>query len=249
MSDFMSGDFTSGGGDDFDVDAAASAFPALDDGDFSAMSAPPAAAHSTSNNDSDFFFNDEFDAPQETFVKVTGDDTIEKFASEFPAIDLPQSPPAQQPTFGAPRPQPSVYSSTPILTQQLEEDEPQVIKDWRAKQAAEIEARDEASKARRQETITKAEKAIDDFYESYAAKKERTIRDNKDQEKYYLESLTNALSAGTTWQRICDFIELENSQSKTVARAGPGTTDLTRFKEVLLRLKREGDAAPGAGGY
>lgn len=45
------------------------------------------------------------------------------------------------------------------------------------------------------------------------------------------------------------MIELKNSQSKTIARTGAGTTDLTRFKEVLLRLKREGDAAPGAGGY
>jgi hypothetical protein len=64
-----------------------------------------------------------------------------------------------------------------------------------------------------------------------------------------LEKLTNSLSTGTTWQRICELVELENSQSKTSARAGPGTTDLSRFKEVLLRLKREGDAAPGAGGY
>ena len=30
---------------------------------------------------------------------------------------------------------------------------------------------------------------------------------------------------------------------------GTGTTDLARFKEVFLRLKQEGDAAPGAGGY
>ncbi|KAJ7772028.1 clathrin light chain [Mycena maculata] len=246
MSDFMN-DFTSGGGEEIDFDAAASAFPDITlDGDIPAI--PGAAA---SSND---FFLDEFEAPRETVVKVTGDDEIEKFSSEFPDISGPLSPPIQQqqqqqPTFGAPRPQPSVYSSTPILTQELEEDEPQVIKDWREKQAAEIKARDEASKTRRQETITKAEKAIDDFYESYAAKKERTIRDNKDQEKYYLESLTNSLSVGTTWQRICDYIELENSQSKTIARAGAGTTDLTRFKEVLLRLKREGDAAPGAGGY
>jgi len=248
MSDFMSSDFTSGGADEIDFDAAASAFPDISlDGDI--PSVPAAAARSNSD-----FFLDEFDAPPETIVKVTGDDEIEKFSSEFPDIDVgPQSPPIQQqqqqPTFGAPRPQPSVYSSTPILTQQLEEDEPQVIKDWREKQAAEIKARDEASKARRQETIIKAEKAIDAFYEDYASKKQKTIRDNKDQEKYYLENLTNSLSAGTTWQRICDYLELENSQSKTVARAGPGTTDLTRFKEVLLRLKREGDAAPGAGGY
>ncbi|KAJ6491753.1 clathrin light chain [Mycena vitilis] len=248
MTDFLNSSFT-GGGDEIDFDAAASQFPDIDlDGDIPTL--PPTASH-TNTNTSDFFL-DEFEAPRETVVKVTGDDEIEKFSSEFPEIDVgPQSPPVQQqqPTFGAPRPQPSVYSSTPILTQQLEEDEPQVIKDWREKQAAEIKARDEASAARRQETITKAEKAMDEFYAAYAAKKERAIRDNKDQEQYFKEGLTNALSTGTTWQRICDLIDLENSQSKTVARAGPGTTDLTRFKEVLLRLKREGDSAPGAAGY
>lgn len=43
------------------------------------------------------------------------------------------SPPPSQPSFGAaapfaPRPQPSAFSSTPILNQPLEEEEPQVIK-------------------------------------------------------------------------------------------------------------------------
>ena len=61
--------------------------------------------------------------------------------------------------------------------------------------------------------------------------------------------MQDGLSAGTTWERICGLVELENSQSKTIARAGPGTADLSRFKEVLLRLKREGDRAPGAAGY
>lgn len=72
---------------------------------------------------------------------------------------------------------------------------------------------------------------------------------NRQQEAEYLSSLSDSLSAGTTWSRICDYIELENSQSKTLARTGAGTTDLNRFKEVLLRLKREGEAAPGAAGY
>ncbi|KAK7057649.1 clathrin light chain [Favolaschia claudopus] len=248
MADFLN----SGAGDEIDFDAAASQFPDISlDGDIPSL--PATATRSTSD-----FFSPDFDAPRDTVVKVTGDDEIEKFSSEFPDIEVPVSPPVQQPslfgqqqqpTFGAPRPQPSVYSSTPILTQELEEDEPQVIKDWREKQAAEIKARDEASKARRQETITNAEKAIDAFYDEYAKKKERAIRDNKDSERNFLENLTNSLSTGTTWQRICNLIELENSQSKTIARAGPGTTDLARFKEVLLRLKREGDAAPGAAGY
>ncbi len=71
----------------------------------------------------------------------------------------------------------------------------------------------------------------------------------RDKEHDYLQAMNDSLSTGTTWERICKLIDLENSQSKTIARAGPGTSDLTRFKEVLLRLKREGDAAPGAGGY
>ncbi|RDB24981.1 Clathrin light chain [Hypsizygus marmoreus] len=241
--------------DEIDFDRAASAFPdiSLDgEGDIPVATqtqAPPAA--------SGFSFDD-FDAPpapRETAVKVTGDDELEKFQNEFPDIDVPHSqpPPIQsQASYGAtfaPRPQPSAYSSTPILTQQIEEDEPQVIRDWREKQQAEIAARDEASKARRQETISKAERAIDEFYENYSAKKERNIRENKDQEAEYLANYSASLSSGTTWERICELIELQNSQSKTIARTGAGTTDLTRFKEVLLRLKREGDAAPGAGGY
>ena len=74
-------------------------------------------------------------------------------------------------------------------------------------------------------------------------------RDYREHEEEFLASMTDSLSAGTTWERIAKLIELENSQSKTIARAGPGTTDLTRFKEVLLRLKREGTSAPGAAGY
>lgn len=72
---------------------------------------------------------------------------------------------------------------------------------------------------------------------------------HRDSEADYVENLRSSLTKGTTWERICDIIELQNSQSKTIARTGPGTTDLSRFREVLLRLKREGDAAPGAAGY
>lgn len=68
-------------------------------------------------------------------------------------------------------------------------------------------------------------------------------------EEEFQAELTDSLSEGTTWSRICKILELENSQSKTIARTGPGTTDLSRYKEVLLRLKREGDTAPGAAGY
>ncbi|KAL7277727.1 hypothetical protein ACG7TL_008663 [Trametes sanguinea] len=254
------GTYATATGDDLDLDRAASAFPEISldgSGDISVPSAPPVAPAMSASGSFSF---DDFSSPppqRETDVKVTGDDEIEKFESEFPDIEVPNvtSPPLQQqsqpPAFGATptfAPQPA-YSSTPILNQQIEEDEPEVIKQWREKQAAEIKARDEASKAKRQETIAKAERAIDQFYEEYAAKKERNIRENKEHEEEFLANLNASLTQGTTWQRICDIIDLQNSQSKTLARTGPGATDLSRFKEVLLRLKREGDAAPGAAGY
>ncbi|KAL6305147.1 clathrin light chain [Sparassis latifolia] len=248
------GSYATAGGE-IDFDRAASAFPdiSLDgSGDIPAASAPPPAKTST------FLFDDFASPPREraTEVKVTGDEEIEKFESEFPDIEVPQSfpPPRTLPAFGppttfAPQPQQSAFSSTPILSHAVDEEEPQVIKDWREKQAVEIKARDEASKVKREETVEKANRAIDQFYEEYAAKKERNIRENKEHEEEFRAVLSDSLSNGTTWQRICDFIELQNSQSKTIARAGTGTTDLSRFKEVLLRLKREGDAAPGAAGY
>lgn len=54
-----------------------------------------------------------------------------------------------------------------------------LCRQWRERQAEEIKARDEASKRKREETVSKAERAIDQFYEEYAAKKERNIRENK----------------------------------------------------------------------
>lgn len=244
--------------DDFDFDRAASAFPDISfDGEGDVSSFPTASAPLATAG----FSFDDFGSPpraSHTDVKVTGDDEIEMFEDQFPDIGVgkPLSPPvtASRPTFGAappfaPRPQPSAFSATPILNQPLDDDEPEPIRAWREKQAEEIKARDEASKVKRQETIGKAERAIDQFYEEYASKKERAIRENKDAEADYLEGLRSCLTKGTTWERICDIIELQNSQSKTIARAGPGTTDLSRFREVLLRLKREGDAAPGAAGY
>ncbi|KIY65306.1 hypothetical protein CYLTODRAFT_379610 [Cylindrobasidium torrendii FP15055 ss-10] len=238
--------------DEIDFDAAASAFPDISlDGEGDIPSATPAVPPQTNSG---FSFDDFESPPQQphTSVKVTGDDEIEKFENEFPDLDIPVSPPTQQPTYAAtfaPRPQPSALSSTPIFTQTMPEDEPEVIRAWREKQQEEIAARDQASEERRQETKNKAERSMDEFYEAYSRKKTDAIASNKEKEAQFLQELTDSLSAGTTWERIGKLIELENSQSKTIARAGPGTTDLTRFKEVLLRLKRAGDTAPGAGGY
>jgi len=243
---------------DIDFDRAAFAFPDISlDGE---VDIPTFTTPSLTAAPAGPFDLDAFGGPTPTReVRVTGhdeDDEIGKFESEFPELEVPQAgnPPPSQPTFGAlppfaPRPQPSALSATPIFNQPIDAEEPEVIRLWRESQDEEIKTRDEKSKTRRQETISKAERAIDQFYEDYNAMRKRQIRDNKDSEETYLTELTDSLSRGTTWDRICELVELQNSQSKTLARAGPGTTELSRFREVLLRLRREGTSAPGAAGY
>ncbi|KAG8817987.1 hypothetical protein FRC18_000295 [Serendipita sp. 400] len=242
--------------DDFDdLTRAESAFPALDDevdGFGSMNTAAPAPIQSIPSQPFDLDFNP-LPTTKAPPVKITGDDEIEQFESQFPDIGEPAPAPIQQSNYGAarsftgtPLQQPSY--SQPSITPAFEE-EPDVIKEWRAKQAAEIKTRDEKSERRKEDIKKQANQSIDDFYLEHKERVERNIKENKIHEEEFMTSMRDGLSSGTTWSRICEVLELENSQSKTIARTGPGTTDLSRYKEVLLRLKREGTSAPGAGGY
>ena len=60
--------------------------------------------------------------------------------------------------------------------------------------------------------------------------------------------MSASLPQGTTWERICDTIELQNSWSKTIARPGPNATGLARFKGISLRLRRKSGSALGVVG-
>lgn len=69
---------------------------------------------------------------------------------------------------------------------------------------------------------------------------------SREEETDFNASRTDALAQGTTWERICTLIDLQDSRSKTTTKS---KQDLSRFKEILLGLKREGENAPGAAGY
>lgn len=92
------GTFATADGGDIDFDAAASQFPDISlDGtdDLPALpSAPPAFSQPTKSSGG-FSFDGFDDSPAfrdraPTEVKVTGDDDITKFESEFPDIDVPE---------------------------------------------------------------------------------------------------------------------------------------------------------------
>jgi len=89
-SELLGGQFSSG--DDIDFDRAASAFPDISLDGSSDIPTPtlgaPALSHQTSTS-SYADFDDFATPPPHTDVKVTGDDEIGQFESQFPDIDVP----------------------------------------------------------------------------------------------------------------------------------------------------------------
>lgn len=130
-----------------------------------------------------------------------------------------------------------------------DEEEPEAIRRWREEQEEDVARREAAAERKKAETVSKAEQDIDNFYAEYNKKKEKNIAKNKEAEAAFKERRQAELAEGTTWSRVTKLLDLQNSQSKTIARSGPGASDLTRMKEILLSLRREGETAPGASGY
>ena len=88
MADLFSND------SEIDFDRAASAFPDISlDGSDDFHTPPASQAPSLSKHDNLTFSFDDFDKPlqkRSVEVKVTGDDEIDRFESEFPDIGVPQ---------------------------------------------------------------------------------------------------------------------------------------------------------------
>ncbi|GAA5850735.1 hypothetical protein JCM8547_009074 [Rhodosporidiobolus lusitaniae] len=230
-------------GFDKDYEAGASAFPDLDGADdaLDGFTSPPAPATAAGGA-----------VGQQ--VSVTGDNEFAAFENEYPEIEVPSEEPQQTNGF-QPAPSPiglaaPAFNQTPSFTsstpQPQDQGESEFIKSWREKQAQEIAAREEAAASKKEDAIAKARNAIDNFYKEYNERKEKDIAKNKEDEEKFRATLSDSLAQGTTWERICALVDLQDSRSKTTTKS---KQDLTRFKEVLLSLKRDGENAPGAGGY
>lgn len=111
---------------------------------------------------------------------------------------------------------PPAFANT--LPETEEDTEP--IRQWREQQVKDIEARNAAAAAKRDEMANKAEKAIDQFYEEYNKEKEKNIRENKEEEAKFVEKLNEDIAKGSTWERITDLIGLENSRECPVEGGG-----------------------------
>ncbi|CAG8576960.1 3178_t:CDS:2 [Ambispora gerdemannii] len=159
------------------------------------------------------------------------------FHNEFPPVELATS---SIPTI------PPSFDGTSGLSQVTieEEQENEVLREWRERQQELIAERDDASEQKKQETVKQAHDEIDKFYSEYNEKKAIAQQHNRKEEELFIQERDD-ITSGTSWERICKILNLVNTQSKSNNKH---EKDVSRFKELLLDLKKD-EKAPGAGGY
>ena len=130
------------------------------------------------------------------------------------------------------------------------EEEPEVIKQWRQQRDEATAHRDEVSSQRKAETVKAAHEAIDEFYENYNNKKEKTVSQTRKEAEEFMANRENTVSGGTSWERIAKLVDLSDKGAKGGGKAGGlgGVAGKERFREMLISLKKD-EKAPGATGY
>ncbi|MCJ1337308.1 hypothetical protein MMC09_002590 [Bachmanniomyces sp. S44760] len=164
------------------------------------------------------------------------------FESSYPAIDASNErvapggtitragePFTSQPSYGG-------YEQPEI--------EPEVIKQWRERRDLSLQHRSEVSATRKAETVKEAQTAIDDFYENYNTKKDKTIAQTRKEAEGFLANREDTSVGGTSWERIAKLVDVSGKGTK----GGAGGTGKERFRELLVSLRKD-EKAPGSTGY
>ncbi|EWC46977.1 hypothetical protein DRE_03739 [Drechslerella stenobrocha 248] len=176
-----------------------------------------------------------------------GDDVLassasHKFESSFPDLIADNEAVGPGGTItGTSAPYMPGVPNTNFPSTSLSDEEPEVIKQWRERQQLEIQRRDELSESRKQETVDKARAAIDDFYDNYNSKKDKSIEQTRAEAEEFLASRENTSAGGTSWERIAKLVDLSDKAVKS------GSSDKSRFRELLVSLRKD-EKAPGASG-
>ena len=206
-----------------------SEFPSLDDFESGTTTVQPRQ------------LDDEYTTPGQTQFPDIGDNgdllnADEQFQSSFPAL-----PDHARPS-SITHPNQSLYQSQDSVRnghagQEGGQGEPECITQWRARQSEQISQRDANSARIKSERVAAARKAVDDFYDSYNARRESKIQALRISESERASERDEATSGGTTWERVLKFVDFKEKR---------GEGDVTRMRELLVSLAKDRDA-PSAG--
>ncbi|KAH7246813.1 Clathrin light chain [Fusarium solani] len=165
------------------------------------------------------------------------------FESQFPDLTQPDAGTGLAPG-GTAITGPSVSYNSGYQAYAEEEEEPEVIKEWRERRDAQIAKRVEQFAAQREETIKEAQQNIDDFYDNYNNKKEKGIAQTRKEAEEFLANQEDTVSGGTSWDRIAKLVDVSGKGTK----GGASGSGKERFRELLVSLRKD-EKAPGATGY
>ena len=112
---------------------------------------------------------------------------------------------------------------------------------WRERRDLALADREKISVSKKEETISAARSAIDDFYENYTQKTEKTVAKTRKEAEEFLANREDTSAGGTSWERIAKLVDLSGKGSK----GGASGTGKEKFREMLLDLRKD-EKAPGA---
>ncbi|KAG9651222.1 clathrin light chain, partial [Aureobasidium melanogenum] len=161
------------------------------------------------------------------------------FESSFPAIDTSNEGVAPGGTITG-----STLPYQPKHASYEDESEPDVIREWRERRDMALQHRDEVSQNKKEETIKAAHQAIDDFYENYNNKKDKTVAQTRKEAEEFLKSREDTTAGGTSWDRVSKLVDLSGKGTS----GGAQGSAKAKFRELLLNLRKD-ENAPGASGY
>ncbi|KAI4108285.1 MAG: hypothetical protein L6R37_001158 [Teloschistes peruensis] len=171
-------------------------------------------------------------------------DSIGQFESSFPAVDTQNNQMGPGGTItGSNLPYRPTQQSSYSGYQEPEE-EPEPIRLWREKRDADIARRESLAATRKAERIEKAQRDIDAFYETYNGKKDKSIARTRKEAEEFLANRQDTSAGGTSWERVAKLVDLSGKGAKGGEKGG----GKEKFREMLLELKKDGNA-PGAKGY
>lgn len=124
-----------------------------------------------------------------------------------------------------------------------QEEEPEVIKEWRERRDLALQHRAEQAEKKKAATVKEAHAAVDDFYNNYNNKKEKTVAQTRKEAEEFLASRDDTTAGGTSWERIAKLVDLSGKGSK----GGAAGTGKEKFRELLTDLRKD-QSAPGATG-
>ena len=115
---------------------------------------------------------------------------------------------------------------------------------WRERRDLALAEREKISVSKKEETIKAARQAIDDFYENYSQKTEKTVAKTRKDAEEFLANREDTSAGGTSWERIAKLVDLSGKGTK----GGASGTGKEKFREMLIDLRKD-EKAPGATGY